>query len=200
MNIFYIWNRVLKKLQGRAINNSVIHDTSTIGAGSRIENVKMDRYSFCGYDCKIINCSIGAFCSIADNVIIGGARHPIEWVSTSPVFYSGRDSIKKKFAKFDREKDLRTVIENDVWIGDRATIKAGVHVANGAVIGMGSVVTKNIGPYEIWGGNPAKLIRKRFDEDIVNHLNESKWWESSDIELKRLSEYIKEPEEFIKQL
>lgn len=69
-----------------------------------------------------MNTEIGVFCPIANNVKIGGARHPIEWVSTSPVFYSGRDSVRKKFAKFDRDEDKHTVIGNDVWIGAKLSL------------------------------------------------------------------------------
>lgn len=200
MKLVYLWNKALKKLRGSAIVNSSIHPTSKVEAGCQIINTVMNKYSFCGYDCKIINCTIGAFCSIADGVIIGGARHPIEWVSTSPVFYSGKDSVKKKFSEYERSKDKSTIIGNDVWIGDRAIIKAGVHIADGAVIGMGSVVTKDVAPYEIWAGNPARLIRKRFEEKIINQLENSNWFVYDDTEISDLAEYIRNPEEFVKKL
>ena len=100
MNFRYIWNRVLKKIRGVAIRNSYIHPTSKAEAGTQFIDSNMEKYSFCGYDCKICNCEIGAYSSIADAVVIGGARHPIEWVSTSPVFYAGRDSVNKKFSIF----------------------------------------------------------------------------------------------------
>lgn len=197
MNLLYIWNKALKKLRGVALLNSEIDQSSTVEAGSHIVNSSMDRYSFCGYDCKIINCQIGSFCSIADEVIIGGAQHPIEWGSTSPVFYWGRDSVRKKFSEFKRPETLRTTIGNDVWIGDRAIIKAGVTIGDGAVIGMGSVVTKNVGAYEIWGGNPARFIRKRFPSELIQQFLKLKWWELSDDELAKAAERVKIPEEFI---
>lgn len=105
MNIGTLWNKIVKKLRGATIRGSEIDKTSTVESGCNIVLVKMGRYSFCGYDCEIVNTEIGAFCSIANNVKIGGARHPVEWVSTSPVFYYGRDSIKKKFSTFERDKD-----------------------------------------------------------------------------------------------
>lgn len=200
MNIVYIWNRILKKIRGSAIANSSIHNTSKVEAGSQFINSSMDRYSFCGYDCKILNCDIGAFCSIADGVIIGGAQHPIQWASTSPVFYNGRDSIPKKFSKFDRPKAKRTTIGNDVWIGDRALIKGGVTVGDGAIIGMGSVVTKDVGPYEIWAGNPAHLIRYRFSDKTIKSLVNLKWWTLDDKTLKKISMYICNPEQFIQSI
>ena len=96
MTISYLLAKVLKKIRGSAIVNSKIHKTSKVESGSHIVNTVFDRHSFCGYDCEIFNCDIGSFCSIANNVIIGGGMHPIDWVSTSPVFYEGRDSVKLK--------------------------------------------------------------------------------------------------------
>lgn len=65
-------------------------------SGSNLVSVTMERYSFCGHDCEIVNAEIGLFCSIVNNMHIGGAMYPIVWLSTSPVFYKGRDSVKKK--------------------------------------------------------------------------------------------------------
>lgn len=113
----YYLSKILKKARLKSVVNSQIHRTSKVESGSNVVSVKMDRYSFCGYDCEIVNTEIGAFCSIANDVRIGGAMHPLEWVSTSPVFYRGRDSVKKKFVEFNRPTDKRTVIGNDVWLG-----------------------------------------------------------------------------------
>ena len=199
MNFIYVWNRLIKKARGVAIDNSVVHCTAKVEAGSQFINSSMGKYSFCGYDCKILNCEIGSFCSLADGVIVGGAMHPIDWVSTSPVFYFGRDSVKKKFSEYRRDTEKKTIIGNDVWIGDRATIKAGVTIGDGAVIGMGSIVTKNVGAYEIWAGNPAKLIRKRFDDKISAELSNIRWWELDDDELMKMAEFVKDPEKFIEK-
>ena len=200
MTLAYIWNRVLKKLRGAAVSNSSIHHTSKVEAGSQVVNSRMDKYSYCGYDCKINNCEIGAFCSIADRVIIGGAQHPLEWVSTSPVFYSGRDSVKTKFQEFNRPDDQHTHIGNDVWVGDSVIIKAGISIGDGAIVGMGSVVTKSIGPYEIWAGNPARFIRNRFSKEIADELLASKWWDAPERLLSIASAEIRDPESFIKEL
>lgn len=200
MKASYLLNRILKKMRGSAINNCIIHKTSKIESGSQVVNTKIDKYSFCGYDCKISNCSIGAFCSIADGVIIGGARHPIEWASTSPTFYQGRDSVKKKFSEFERDEDAETTIGNDVWIGDRAIIKAGICIGDGAIVGMGSVVTKDVGPYEIWAGNPAKMIKKRFDNKQIEALLASKWWRCNDEIIQKAAAYIRSPEDFLNSI
>lgn len=194
ITIEYIISKLLKKLRGKSVLNSTIHKTSKIESGSLVVNSVMDKYSFCGYDCEIINCEIGSFCSIANNVIMGGAMHPIEWVSTSPVFYAGRDSVKKKFQQFNRPDDKKTYIQNDVWIGNYTLIKQGVTIGHGAIIGMGSVITKDIPPYEIWAGNPARFIRKRFSDDIIDKIIKSEWWNLDDTKLKEVSEYFNDIE------
>lgn len=93
-------------------------------AGGQVINSNIKRYSFCGYNYKILNCKMGVFCSIADNTIICGTQHSVTWVSLSPCFYAGRDSIKKKFCKFIRSEDPITEIGNDVWIGEGSFIKS----------------------------------------------------------------------------
>ena len=116
---------------------------------------------------------IGKFCSIAmGTTIYLGAEHHLEWVSTYPFF-----------AKFEKAKHTsnttkgNVTIGNDVWIGDGALILSGVTIGDGAVIGARAVVTKNVKPYEIVGGNPAKHIRFRFSEEQIEKLLKIKWWD-----------------------
>ncbi len=194
MNVFYIWNRVLKKVRGSAMMNASIDRTSKVESGTTFINSTMDRYSFCGYNCKIFNCDIGSFCSIADGVIIGVAEHPVDWLSTSPVFYKGRDSVKKKFSEYERPNEKKTKIGNDVWIGEHVLIKGGITVGDGAVIGMGSVVTHDVNPYEIVAGVPAKHIRNRFSENMIKKLLEWKWWNMNDSQLEKIAAHVKNPE------
>lgn len=200
MTLRYLWAKIFKKIRGSAITGSNIDKTSKVEAGSHIVNSSFDRHSFCGYDCEIYNTDIGSFCSIANNVTIGGSQHPMEWVSTSPVFRAGRDSVKKKYSEFKFEDGKRTIIGPDVWIGEKALIKQGVTIGAGAVVGMGSVVTKDVGPYQIVGGCPAKVIRKRFDDDTIDNLLEIKWWEFNEQELNKFAPYFTDPREFIKRV
>lgn len=197
--IIYFWAKILKKLRGSAIKNSRIDPTSKVESGSNIVNTTMDKHSFCGYNCEITNASIGSFCSIANGVIIGGGMHPVSWVSTSPVFYEGRDSVKAKFSTHSRKEVEKTIIGHDVWVGQNVLIKQGVKVGTGAVIGMGSVVTKDVAPYAIVAGIPAKELKKRFDEDVIKDLLNLKWWDLEDALLTNLAVNIQNPKEFIKQ-
>lgn len=200
MNFKYFWSKIFKKLHSKAIINSQIHKSSKVEAGSEIVNTKMDKYSFCGYNCEIVNCDIGSYCSIANNVVIGGGMHPMDWVAMSPVFYEGKDSVKEKFSEHKRVPSKRTIIGHDVWIGRNVLIKQGVKIGTGAVIGMGSIVIKDVEAYTIVAGNPAKCIRKRFSDEVILKLLNSKWWNLSESEIRQLSQYIKDPIIFLNQL
>lgn len=195
--IEYVLSKVIKKLHLRAIKKSSIHHTSSVAAGTQFIISNMDKYSFCGYDCTIINTDIGKFCSIAGNCEIGGENHSIDWISTSPVFNENRDQISQKFSYHKFETSKKTTIGHDVWIGSRCLIKAGVTIGTGSVIGMGSVVTRDVPPYEIWAGNPARLIRKRFSDEIIEELLKLKWWEFDNSTLYKYAEYANDVSAFI---
>lgn len=124
----------------------------------------------------------------------------MEWVSTSPVFHKGRNIMNKNFSNHEFNTQKKTIIGNDVWIGNNCLIKSGVIIGDGAIIGMGSVVTKNIEPYSIVAGNPAKMIRKRFDDEIVNKLLETKWWNYDDSKIEQESIFFNNVEKFIQEL
>lgn len=120
---------------------------------------------------------IGKFCMIASDVqfIMNGANHLSRAISAYPfaVFGNGWEGAMEGKA-YPNKGDL--TIGNDVWLGYKATIMAGVTIGDGAIIGSHSIVTKDVPPYTIVGGNPAKEIRKRFSEEVINKLLEIKWW------------------------
>lgn len=189
--------KALKKARLSSVKDSVIHTTSKIESGTTFYGSKMDRHSFCGYDCDVYCADIGSFTSIANGVVIGGGRHPMEWVGMSPVFYEGRDSVKAKFSSHRREPVRRVVIGHDVWIGRSAIVLPGVEVGNGAVVGAGAVVTKSVPPYGIVAGNPARLIRYRFDDSVVARLIASKWWTLGDEALHKLGPHFNDVKTFL---
>lgn len=198
MNLKYMIAKGLKRLLNPpALRNCTIDKTAKVCPRSELSRVSLGRYSYIGSDCFMVNTKIGAFCSIADDVVIGGATHPIQYVSTSPVFHKGKNILKKNFATHDFIKTPQTLIENDVWIGMGSFVKAGVTIHNGAVIGMGSIVTHDVPAYEIWAGNPAKIIRKRFSEDYSERLSTTEWWNLEDSKIEELADVMNDPEAFL---
>lgn len=120
---------------------------------------------------------MGKFCCIADNVTIFlGGNHRTDWITTYPfpAIESWRDASEIKGHPATKGD---VIIGNDVWIGSHATILSGIKIGDGAVIGAFSVVTNDVDPYSIVAGNPAKLVRKRFDEETVNKLLLVRWWD-----------------------
>ena len=121
---------------------------------------------------------IGKFCSIASDVTIFlGGNHRTDWISTYPFNVVFAETKAAGEVKGHPATKGDVIIGNDVWIGFGATILSGVSIADGAVIAARAVVTKNIGPYEIWGGNPARLISKRFTDLDIKKLQELQWWD-----------------------
>lgn len=201
MTLTYLWNKLLKRLPGSAVRNCQLEQPAKIEPRSTVIHSSFGRYSYCGYDYTLINCKIGRFCSISDHVSAGLASHPMEWVSTSPAFYRGRDSIPKDLATLDYDlAPPQTNIGHDVWIGSNVCLKAGITIGNGAVIGMGSVVTKDVPPYAVAAGNPARVIRMRFPQPLCQRLNASHWWEQEPERLKALSHLMNDPEGFLEAL
>ena len=136
---------------------------------------------------------IGKFCSIACGAkfLFNSANHSLKSLSgyTFPLFFEEWDLDKKDVASaWDNKGDI--VIGNDVWIGYEAVIMAGVHIGDGAIIAARAVVTKDIPPYTIVGGVPARLIRKRFDEEVIRELETLKWWDWSAEKIRQCLPHI----------
>lgn len=154
-------------------HNNIIYNNSLL------VHVKLNDFSYVGGNCKIQYANIGKFCSIGPEVRIGLGIHPLNLKSTYPGFYTNSEYYRvKKLYNYDEAEYKRVIIGNDVWIGARATIMDGVNVGDGAVIAAGAVVTKNVPPYAIVGGVPAKIIKYRFDEDRIKELLEERWWDN----------------------
>lgn len=124
---------------------------------------------------------IGKFCSIGKGVefIMNGANHRMGSITTYPFNIMGEGWEKCTPKPSDLPLKGDTVVGNDVWIGQNVTVLPGVHIGDGAIIGANSVVSKDVSPYHIVGGNPIKIIRKRFDEDTIAYLLKLKWWDWS---------------------
>ena len=183
------WRMVLSP---PVIRYSEIDKTAKVWDHCNIYNAVIGRFTYISDHTSVTHASIGAFCSISSFCNIGAASHPTNYVSTSPVFLKGNNPFRRNIGEIPFEPYKETTIGNDVWIGTHVLIKSGIHISNGAVVGMGSVVTKDIGPYEIWAGNPAKLIKKRFDDHTIKMLLETCWWDWSIEDLKNKTETMNE--------
>jgi len=140
---------------------------------------------FAGFD-AVMNATIGKFCSVGASVSIGPGKHPVEYISTSPVFFSPQKQCGVTFADQSYYREMGNVkIGNDVWIGANAIILDDVTIGDGAVIAASAVVTSNVEPYAIVGGIPAKFIRKRFSDELIAKLLEFKWWDKDEEWLKK---------------
>lgn len=199
-DIPYILSRILRKMGLASIYRSQVDATSKVEPGTQFYMSSMGRHSFCGYNCEIGHAQIGAFVSIANDVTLGGGRHPMEWGGMSPVFYEGRDSVAAKFSTHARVPPKPVVVGNDVWIGRSAIVLPGVTIGHGAVVGAGAVVTKSVEPYAIVAGNPARLIRYRFSDDIIARLLKTQWWDLPEPELQRYAAHINDVETFLTKM
>ena len=163
-------------------NKNIIVGDFTYIADSEFESHVTHHYDRIGD--KLI---IGKFCQIASGVefVMNGANHQMNAVSTFP-FYTleGWNMVPPSIEDLPNKGD--TVIGNDVWIGQNATILPGVHIGNGAIIGANSVVASDVEAYTIVAGNPVKPIRKRFDNELIDLLESFKWWDKSIEEIDSL--------------
>lgn len=200
MNLSYLYGKLMKMLQGTCVVNCQIAKGAKVGKSCNVSNSSFGRYSYCSHDCQIVNAEIGAFCSISDHVFIGGAEHPMDWVSMSPVFQNvSHSGPTKRFAKIDMPPTQKTIVGSDVWIGHGAVVKQGVTVGHGAVVAAGAVVVKNVPPFAVVGGVPAKVIKYRFDEETIKRILQIDWWNLDDEKLKEFGRYMNNPALFIEK-
>lgn len=164
--------------------NNILHDSTYIGDGAILRDTKWGRHSGCGLNCEIYGTHIGNFTSIASGVKIGLRNHIYTNFMTHDFCYGRGEEVMPLPANINGFRDGYFVeIGDDVWIGANTIIQRNINVGTGAVIGAGSVVTKSIPPYAIVAGNPAKFIKWRFPNEIIQKLLEIRWWELSDEEI-----------------
>ncbi len=182
--------------------STILGSYTQIQAHSVLNDVTIGDFSYCaGYN-QIYYSNIGKFCSIASFVRINPGNHPTytriaqhHFTYRSEMFGLGEDDADF----FAWRKDDLVTIGNDVWIGHNATIMPGVTIGNGAVIGTGAVVTKNVEAYSIVAGVPAKKIKMRFSDELIEKIEKSKWWDwDYDTIKERLPEF-RDMDEFVRQ-
>jgi acetyltransferase-like isoleucine patch superfamily enzyme len=166
-----------------------------VHGGTTLVKTRIGRYTYIGGNCLFGSTTIGSFCSIAGEVVAGLGTHPPEFVSTHPVFFSAKTAARfwPEFGRHNAPANDRTapavkmdrriqegapvVVGNDVWIGYRAIILDGISVGDGAIVAAGAVVTRNVEPYSIVAGVPAKRLRYRFSPETIEELLKIKWWD-----------------------
>ncbi len=152
---------------------------NTLYDGVTLRRVSLGDFSYVAANAGISNATIGKFCCIGPGVIAGLGTHPShKFVSIHPMFYStlcqAQITLSDK-SYFTEYMDIS--VGNDVWVGARVTIQDGVRIGNGAIVAAGAVVTKDVPPYAIVGGVPARIIRYRFAPEEIDYLERLKWWD-----------------------
>ena len=163
-----------------SIKNSNFGRFVEIGMGTHLLNAFVGDYSYCARYCDFANVEIGKFSNIASFVRIGPTDHPMDKASLHHFLYRSNDYWKdqKEDHEFFAAREARMAnVGHDTWLGHGSIIKPEVIIGHGSIIGAGSVVTKNIKPYSIVAGNPARLIRMRFKDKVVDQLMEMSWWD-----------------------
>lgn len=166
-------------------NYSKVNKKAKVYRKAKIFKSTIDKYSYVGIGSSIVFADIGKFCSIAGNTLIGLGNHSLNNISTSPLFTAKDNATGFSWTEDNYFQEFqRVTIGNDVWIGTGVIIMGGVKIGDGAVIGAGAIVTKNIPDYAIAVGIPAKVIKFRFEQPLIDKLLKIKWWNLSDEILK----------------
>ena len=196
-NFGYLFAKLIKRIYCPALKNCEMGEDTRVGSESNCINMQLGRHSYLGKACTVQNVKIGTFSSVSHNCSLGGCRHEMAYVSTSPVFCRGGHTSLKRLGHLPEVEQPFTTIGNDVWIGEKCFIKAGISIGDGAVVGAHSVVTHDVPAYAIVAGCPARILRYRFDDQTIESLLRIKWWEWDDEKIKRNSALFETPQKLI---
>ncbi len=183
----------MKYIHGMLFNNRIGRSVRFHGL-TKIYDSSVGDYSYLGGGGTVVLTTIGKFCSIGPHFISGWGRHPLDGISTHPMFYSTARQNGISLADSDRfEEHLPITIGNDVFIGANVIVLDGVTIGDGAVVGAGAVVAADVPSYAVVGGVPAKVIRYRFDDEVIRGLLEVKWWDFPEERLQDIADHFYDP-------
>lgn len=213
INIIYILHKYKKdksiiiKRNVKISRNTILNSNILINDNCSLNNTLVGTGTYIGLNSKLDNCNIGNFCSISSNVEIISGRHPLDYISSHPSFYSNmkqsgftfvNENFYEEYRFIDKQNKKFVTIGNDVLIGYGVKILDGIKISDGAIIGAGSLVTKDVDPYSVVAGNPAREIKKRFQQDQINFLLNFKWWNKDIVWIRKNSHYFRDATNFIK--
>lgn len=192
--------------ESRFIGNAYADDGCQLGSntvfhcGVSLSNTVIGRFTYVAFGTSISHATIGSFCSIGPEVRIGLARHPTrDFVSTYPAFFSeNNDGCQESFVNKQLFQEIVPIeIGNDVWVGARVMISGGIKIGDGAIVAGGAFVTKDVLPYSIVAGVPARHIRFRFTPAEIEELMKIKWWENDVEWIKAHAPHFDDVQRFI---
>lgn len=190
---YFSSKEITLKFYSRLFNVDLEGD-NFIGRNCVITNSSVGKYTYISNNCVFSNCEIGRFCSIGQNVHLIQGTHPTNlFVSTSPMFFSNNHAAfhetfvqNKLFEEYKQTFDGKSLkIGNDVWIGSNVDILEGCSIGDGAIVGAKALITKDVPPYAIVGGVPARIIRYRFPESDILKLSNIRWWQWEDDKIRQ---------------
>ncbi|MCR5487759.1 MAG: antibiotic acetyltransferase [Lachnospiraceae bacterium] len=203
-------NKVIFGKEDLISNNCVFEGGNRLSDHVTVLNSTIGWGTYISAHSEIVNTHIGRFSCIGDSVKIVIGKHPThEFATVHPAFYSLRKQAgftyvkKQKYAEYkwvDDDKHFCVRIGSDCWIGSHSVIMQGVTIGDGAVIAAGAVVTKDVEPYNIVGGVPAKMIDKRYSEDKINELLDAKWWDRDIGWIRKHADSFESVEELLNQI
>jgi acetyltransferase-like isoleucine patch superfamily enzyme len=183
------------------VKRSLCQPNVRIGRECLIEESKIGAYTYVSDRTKIFRAEIGKFCSIGPGCRIGLGIHPTNHISTSPAFFSTMERVGVTFSSVDLlQENKEIMIGNDVWVGANAIILDGIAVGSGSIVGAGSVVTRDVAPYTFVGGVPAIAKKKRFSDEQIERLLQSRWWDWSTDKLRKHAPGFADASRFIEEV
>lgn len=166
--------------EGSSVGDSTLGAFVEIGVGSRVSHSQIGDYSYCDRYSDIANATVGKFSNIAAFTRIGATDHPLDMASLHHFLYRSNDywdDAEADAAFFEKRHARRTTIGHDTWIGNGAQVKPDVTLGHGAVVAAGAIVTRDVAPYTIVAGTPARLLRPRQPAEIAERLIALAWWD-----------------------